>query len=122
MKITSFNPIYGTENLDAAEAFFNGMGFKVIHRFSKEGFAVRTLENESGLRVDIMDNDYVREAKVNGFFACRMNVDDLQEAIDFFTKEGGEMITPIIREGDSRELVNIRTKNGDIYGVIHHIK
>lgn len=122
MKITSFNPIYGTENLDGAEAFFSKMGFKAIHRFSKEGFEIRTLENESGLRVDLMDSDFVRSAKVNGYFACRLNVDDLQEAIDFFTENGGEMLTPIIHEGDSRDLVNIRTKNGDIYSVIHHLK
>lgn len=120
MKITSFNPIYGTEDLDGAEAFFGKMGFKVIHRFSKDGFEVRTLENASGLRMDIMNNDYVRAAKVNGFFSCRMNVDDLQEAIDFFMENGGEMVTPVIREGDSRELVNIRSKNGDLYSVIHH--
>lgn len=44
MKITSFNPIYGTEDLDGAEAFFGKMGFKVIHRFSKDGFEVRTLD------------------------------------------------------------------------------
>ncbi len=35
-------------------------------------------------------------------FACRLNVDDLQEAIDFFTKKGGEQLTPIIQETDSR--------------------
>ena len=122
MKITSFNPIYGTENLDEAEAFFSEMGFKVKHQFSKEGFEIRTLENESGLNLDIVNNDYVRAEKVNGYFSCRLNVDDLQEAIDFFTKKGGEMISPVIQEGDSRELVNIRTKNGDVYSVIHHIK
>lgn len=122
MNITSFNPIYGTTNPDEAEAFFGEMGFKVIHRFAKEGFEIRTLENESGLLLDIMDSDFVREAKISGYFACRLNVDDLQEAIDFFTKKGGEQLTPIIQEAGSRELVNIRTKNGDMYSVIHHIK
>lgn len=122
MKVTSFNPVYGTKNIDEAAAFFAGLGFKEIHKFVKEGFEIRTYENEAGLRMDIMNSDYVREADVNGFFACRLNVDDLQEAIDYFEKNGGETVSPVIHEGDSRDLVNIRTKNGDFYSVIQHIK
>ena len=61
-------------------------------------------------------NSYYMDALMYAF------VDDLQETIDFFTENGGEMVTPVIREGDSRELVNIRSKNGDLYSVIHHIK
>lgn len=122
MKVTSFNPIYGTENIDEAVAFFKNLGFEVIHKFAKEGFEIHTLENEAGLRLDIMNNDYVRAAKINGIFATRLNVDDLHEAIEFFEQNGGETLTPIIPEANSRELVNIRTKNGDIYSVIQHLK
>lgn len=121
MKITSLNPVYGTEKTADAIEFFGKLGFEEIHSFKKEGFEVITLENENGIRVDIMNNDYVREAGINGFFANRLNVDDLEEALDFFKSEGAEQLTPVIYEADSRELANIRTKNGDIYSVIHHI-
>lgn len=122
MKVTALNPVYGTEKISDAVVFFSKLGFKEIHSFEKEGFEIITLENESGIRLDIMNNDYVREAGINGFFANRLNVDDLEEALDFFKSEGAEQVSPIIYEADSRELANVRTKNGDIYSVIHHIK
>ena len=122
MKITSFNQIYGTEDISSALGFFEGLGFRVIHEFKKEGFELCTLENEEGLRFDIINNDYVRANKVNGFFSCRLNVSDMNEAIEYFEKNGAERVSPLIQEGPSRELINFRTKNGDIYCVIHHKK
>lgn len=122
MKVTSFNPVYGTENIEEAAAFFAELGFGRIHSFEKEGFEIVTLENEAGLRMDIMNSDYVRSAGIDGFFANRLNVDDLDEALEFFKRNGAEQLSPVIQEADSREIVNIRTGNGDIYSVIHHLK
>lgn len=122
MKITSFNPIYGTMNLNEAEEFFHALGFEVTHRFSQKDVEIRTLKNDAGLRIDILDSEYTRNAKVEGFFATRMNVDDLQETVDFFTNNGAKLLSPIFNEGDSRKVVIIQTKNGDVYAVIHHIK
>lgn len=123
MKVTALNPIYGTERIDESAEFFSKLGFNQAHRFKQEGFEICTLKNEeSGLILDIMNSDYVREHNINGFFSCRLNVDDLQEAIDFFKDNGAEILTPVIKEGSSRELVNVKTSNGDLYSVIHHIK
>lgn len=122
MKVTSFNPIYGTEKVEEAVSFFEHLGFKVIHSYGKEGFEVRTLENECGLRMEIMNSEYVRNNNVDGFFATRLNVDNLEEAMAFFNEQGAKELMPVIKEGDSREVTNYLTKNGDIYSVVHHIK
>ena len=122
MKVTSLNPIYGTANVEEAVAFFNELGFTVKHSYQKDGFEVKTLENDCGLRMDIMNSDYVRNSKVNGFFATRLNVDNLEEAMAFFNKHGAKQIMPVIKEGESREVTNYLTENGDIYSVVHHIK
>ena len=122
MNITSFNPIYGTEKIEEAVKFFGTLGFQEIHKFEKEGFELRTLENAAGLKVDVMNNIYVREMKIEGYFSCRLNVDDMGEAIRFFEDMGAEQMMPLMQEGTSRELTTYKTPNGDIYSVIHHAK
>lgn len=122
MNITSFNPIYGTEKIEEAVKFFGTLGFREIHKFANEGFELRTLENAAGLRVDVMNNVNVREMKIEGYFSCRLNVDDMDEAIRFFEDMGAEQMMPLMQEGTSRELTTYKTPNGDIYSVIHHAK
>ncbi|MBP3891124.1 MAG: hypothetical protein J6D29_03040 [Solobacterium sp.] len=122
MKITSFNPIYGTQNIEEALRFFEGLGFTVQHSFDKEGFSLRSLENSEGLRVEVMDSDYVRENNIEGYFSTRLNVDNLDEAIAYFEKEGAKAITPVFKEAETREVINYLTKNGDLYCLVHHLK
>lgn len=122
MQVTSFNPIYGSNNIKEALNFFEKLGFNQIHDFSSEGFELKTLENSQGLRVDIINNDYIRENNINGYFAVRINVDDINEALDFFKENEAEQIMPLFQEGDSRILTALKTANNDIYYLIQHIK
>ncbi len=122
MQVTSFNPIYGSNNIKEALMFFEKLGFNQIHDFSSEGFELKTLENSQGLRVDIINNDYVRENNINGYFAVRINVDDINEALEFFKENNAEQIMPLFQEGDSRILTALKTANNDIYYLIQHIK
>lgn len=121
MKVTAFNPIYGTAQIDEAVAFFANLGFKEIHKFQKEGFELRVLENEEGLRLDIMNNEFVRENGINQMFASRLNVDDFEEAISFFENQGAKQLMPVIDE-TSRLLTTFQTKNGDIFTIVKHVK
>ena len=122
MKVTSFNPIIGTANLEEALEFYNGLGFKPIHHFQQDNVEFYTLENEAGLRVDILKSNYIVEQGYDGIFSLRVNVNDLDEAIAYFESKGAVAISPRIKEGESRELVNYRTTNGDIYCLIEHLK
>lgn len=122
MKVTAFNGIFGTTDLSSATYFFSLMGFKGIHIFSSKNFDLITMENPEGLRVDIICNDYVREHNLNGFFATRINVDDINEAMTMFDNLNGKQIMPLFKEGDSRELTAYQFTNGDIYYVVHHLK
>lgn len=122
MKITAFNPLYGTENIDEAIHFFSQMGFAVKHRMKGDFLELCVLSNDAGLRIDIANSPLVQKMKLNGFFGNRINVDDLQEAIDFLTNEGGRQMSPLITENPSNEIVFFKMANGDIYGVMHHKK
>ena len=51
-----------------------------------------------------------------------MDVDDLQEAIEFFTTAGGSQMGPVITPDPSNEIVFIKMGNGEIYGVMHQKK
>lgn len=123
MKVTSFNPIIGTANVEEALDFYGGLGFKQIHHFEKEGFELYTLENEVGLRVDITKSDYIVKSGFDGIFSLRVNVNNLDEAIAYFEEKGAVAISPRITEANSsRELVNYKAKNGDIFCLIEHLK
>ena len=122
MKVTAFNPLYGTENIDEAIRFFSQMGFAVKHRIKGEFLEQCVLSNDAGLRIDLANSPLVQRMKLNGFFGNRINVDNLQEAMEFFTNAGGQQLSPVITENPSNEIVFFRTANGDIYGVMHHKK
>ena len=122
MKVTSFNPVYGTSKPEEALKFFEALGFKTIHHFKKEGFEIYTLENDKGLRLDITDSDFVRSQNINGMFATRINVDDLDEARSTLESFDGKAVSPVIEEADSREVINYLMPNGDVYSLVHHTK
>ena len=122
MKITSFSPLYGTENVDEAVDFFSQMGFAVKHRIKGEFLELCDLSNDAGVHINIVNSPLVQKMKLNGFFGNRMNVDDLQEAMEFLAHAGGRQVSPVITENPSNEIVFFRMPNGDIYGVMHHKK
>ena len=122
MKITSFSPLYGTENMDEALRFFSQMGFAVKHRIKGEFLELCDLSNDAGVRINIANSPLVQRMKLNGFFGNRINVDDLQEAMEFFANAGGRQMSPVITENPSNEIVFFQMANGDIYGVMHHRK
>ena len=118
MQVTSFYPMYGTKDVESAVAFFANFGFSVRHTIERAGLSIRVLENDAGLRMDVINSPMVPG---EGFYGIRMNVPDLSEAVAFFEAKGGTVLTPVVSHSAS-ELVYVRTQNGDIYCLSHHIK
>jgi predicted enzyme related to lactoylglutathione lyase len=118
MKVTSFIPIYGTKDVNKALDFFAQLGFERKHHVKTDYVDLNVLENEKDSTIDVMEGTMVPK---EGFFAIRVNVSDLNEAIELFKKDGAKEMTPVMRR-PSVEFLYMKTSNGDVYCVSHHIK
>lgn len=84
MKITSFNPLIVTKDSESTIALFEEMGFERVHE--KEGIGIEEvnevrMKNANGFHLDVSQG--------HGEWAMiRMNVDNLQEAIEFLESRG----------------------------------
>ena len=84
MKITSFNPLIITKNPEATIQLFEELGFKRHHTKKNIGDNEVTdvrMEDANGFNVDVAEGD-------GEWTAIRINVDDFDEAIEFFTAHG----------------------------------
>ena len=84
MKITSFNPLIVTKDSDSTIALFEEMGF--VRNHEKEGIGIEEvnevrMKNENGFYIDISQGH-------GEYTMIRMNVDNLQEAVEFLESRG----------------------------------
>jgi len=86
MKITSFNPLVVSRDPEAVIALFEALGFQRQH--TKTGISdlnitgVR-LKDANGFHVDVANGDFPGDRTL-----IRMNVDDLDEAVELLTARG----------------------------------
>ena len=122
MKITSFNPLIITKDPESAVKLFEELGFEVRHRKDDIGINKTTnvrMRDANGFHVDI--------AKSEGeWTVIRMNVDDLDEALEFLTSRGfrkarHEAAKDTI-DTDSSKLNIMVSPSGYIISVSQHIK
>ena len=84
MKITTFNPLIITRDPDAAIELFEKLGFKQHHvkqNISELKTTDVRMKDENGFYVDIAMGD-------GEYTMIRVNVDDFDEAIEFFMSHG----------------------------------
>ena len=84
MKITSFNPLIATTDAEPLVSLFEELGFESRH--TKEGISINNAKNirmkdANGFHVDITQGTEER-------MMIRMNVDDLEEAVEFLEARG----------------------------------
>ena len=87
MKVTSYFPEIFVKDMDQAVAsYVNDLGFTVKHRQENGDNKYYILKNEYGDRIALVSfpDDTVRE----GLYAMRMNVRDIDEAIEYFLVRG----------------------------------
>lgn len=122
MKITSFNPLIVTKDAESAIAVFEALGFEARH--AKEGISINNvtdvrMKDANGFHVDITQGD-------GEWTMIRMNVDNLEEAIEFleargFHKARHAAANDTIDTGSSK--INIMVSpTGYIFSVSQHIK
>ena len=122
MKITSFNPLIVTEDAEPVVKLFEELGFE--RRHSKDGIGINNvtdirMKDANGFHVDITQGS-------GEWTMIRMNVDDLEEAVEFleargFHKARHAAANDTIDTGSSR--INIMVSpSGYIFAVSQHSK
>ncbi len=122
MKITTFNPLIITRDSESAIKLFEEMGFERRHK--KEGIGIEKttdirMKDENGFHVDISQANDER-------MMIRVNVDNLEEAIDFlisrgFHKANHPAAHDTVDTGSSRYNIMV-SPSGYILAVSQHIK
>ena len=115
MKITTFNPLIVTKDPESAIALFEALeeGISVNNRTN-----VR-MKDANGFHVDVTEGE-------NEWTMIRMNVDNLEEAVEFFESRGFHKARhaaahDTIDTGSSK--INIMVSpSGTIFSVSQHIK
>ena len=122
MKITSFNPLIVSQHSEEIIQLFEALGFEKRHRKTDiEGGANTSvrMKNESGFHVDVASSNHVPQ----DLMSIRINVDDFDEAYDFFMSRGfinprGDRIT----ETSSSTDTYLVSPSGFAITLCHHIK
>ena len=122
MKITTFNPLIVTKDAASAIALFEELGFERKHM--KEGIG---LEDVTDVRMKDANGFHVDISEGHGEWTMiRMNVDNLEEAIEFlegrgFHKARHEVANKTIDTGSSRFNIMV-SPSGTIFAVSQHRK
>ena len=122
MKITSFNPLIVTKDVEPVIRLFEELGFEKRH--TKQGIGKN---NVTDVRMKDANGFYVDITKGSGEWTMiRMNVDDLDETVAFLEKQGfhkarHEAANETIDTGSSRINVMV-APSGFIFSVSQHIK
>jgi len=124
MKVKSLYPILVVEDLEAAKGFYCGtMGFQVKHDLTrKDGGHVLVLCNEQGLEIEVMEQSKSDAMHFEtGLYGLRINVDNIETAMEELKAQGCEILTGILDTEVSKNLL-IRDKNGVNITLMQHIK
>ena len=122
MKITSFNPLIVTKDIEPVIALFEALGFEKRHTkegISKNNAANIRMKDSNGFHVDVTEG-------TGEWTMIRMNVDNLEEAVAFlesrgFHKARHDAAHETIDTGTS--MINIMVSpTGTIFSVSQHIK
>ncbi len=122
MKITAFYPVCYTDQLEASLQFFTEkMGFKVLHDVKNDLVSLYVLEC-NGYRLDVLSTGVKELQTENGFYGTRINVEDFEDALDFFKAHGYKVITPEALVFENTKLAMLEDLNGARVFLYNHIK
>ena len=122
MKITSFNPLIVTKDAESAIKLFEALGFE--RRHTKDSIGI---ENVTDVRMKDANGFHVDVSQGSGEWTMiRMNVDNLEEAIEFleargFHKARHEAANKTVDTGSSRFNIMV-SATGTIFAVSQHIQ
>ena len=122
MKITSFNPVVITKDLESVVSVFEALGFEKKHNpagtsaVGNKYEAVR-MKDANGFYVDVAFTSAPMERDLT---AIRVNVDDFDEACEFLTARGFKS-SPVTNTGSAKACI-FTAPSGYAINLIQHIK
>jgi len=122
MKVTSTYPIIVSDNPEKTMEFYATLGFEKKHDLTTNmGSHVYIIANEN-LEIELMESvnngPYSYPAGLYGF---RMNVDDIDVAVETFQKNGGTIIAGPIEAATSKILI-VKDIDGINLTIMQHNK
>jgi len=122
MKITGFNPLILTTDLENTIKVFEDLGFESRHtKDDLEGRAdiigVR-MKDVNGFHVDITCSDKIKQDMVS----IRMNVDDFDEAKKLLEEHGFKAQSEQTVEDASSKSIGMVSPSGFLIGLVQHMK
>ena len=125
MKITSFNPLICTRHADEIVKVFEELGFETTHvkeKLNNEDITEFRMKDENGSHVDVSSAGD-KLPMPNDLTVIRINVDDFDEAMNFFTDKGffNPMGNRTIDGGSSKDAI-LLAPSGFGIRLIQHIK
>ena len=125
MKITSFNPLICTRHAEDVVKLFEALGFEMAHtkeNLNGEDIFEYRMKDVNGNHVDVSSAGD-RMPMPNDLTVIRINVDDFDEAMEFFTNRG--FFNPLgnrtLDGGTSKDAI-LLSPSGFGIRLIQHIK
>ena len=122
MTITAYYPIYFKRDLEAAlKQYTEELGFQLLHKID-DGVARCYVLGINGYRIEIVnvDVEFLR-SRPDGFLATRVNVREMDEALEYFQSKGYKPIAGLI-EDKSYNFAPLVNDAGDIIFLSHHFR
>ncbi len=125
MKITSFNPLICTRHADEIVKIFEELGFETTHvkeKLNDEDITEFRMKDANGFHVDVSSAGD-KLPMPNDITVIRINVDDFDEAMKYFTDKGffNPLGNRIIDGGSSKDAI-LFAPSGFGIRLIQHIK
>ena len=121
MKVTDYYPIFYTEDVEGeAKRYSEDLGYTVKHRPDIENLDYAVLENEQGRRIDLVCSYFPADSFKEGFLGMRANVDNYDEGLEYFEKQGYSMFGTAHHTDSS--VTALLTKGDGTYIVLFHHK
>ena len=122
MKITSFNPLILTNDIENTVKLFEDLGFERHHTKDeledREDISGIRMKDASGFHVDIMETKNVRQDAV----MIRMNVDDLEAAKELLESYGFKALSGEIVQNASSRSIGMGSPSGFAIALVQHIR
>ena len=122
MKITGFNPLIMTTDLENTIKLFEALGFE--RRHTKDGLDGRDditgvrLKNADGFSVDITESKNIKQDMAT----IRMNVDNFEEARKMLEDHGFHPASDEVVSDASSKSIGMISPSGFLIGLVEHIK
>jgi len=122
VKVNSMYPIIVSENPEKTMEFYATLGFTKKHDLkTKMGSSVYIIANDD-LEIELMEA--VHEGPYQypaGLYGFRMNVDDIDVAVETFKQNGGTILAGPIDAATSKLLI-VKDVDGNNLTIMQHIK